>query len=122
MDRYNELRKKLNNATQKTQAGTQTINSVNMEMHRVSTVAKNAEQIISNIDEQFAKATKLNKTDIIFLFFATALQCVRWIALPAMDFESQKPSIEERKTSQQGAIEEEKAKKSFMEEHEDWEI
>ena len=47
------------------------------DAERVSSIAKNAHIIISNIDRQFEQATKLTGIDIGFLFFATALQVVR---------------------------------------------
>ena len=48
---------------------------------RVSAVAENASIIIDDIDRKFADVTKFNDTDIAFLFFATALQCVRQYVL-----------------------------------------
>ena len=47
------------------------------EAGRVADVAKNAEQIINDIDKEFEKVTKLTKSDIVFLFVAVALQCCR---------------------------------------------
>jgi len=47
------------------------------DAERVSIVAKDVHIIIKDIDRQFATATKLNKVDISFLFFAVALQVVR---------------------------------------------
>lgn len=47
------------------------------EYKRVENTYSNAPAIISDIEKQFKSATKLNKLDITFLFFATALQCVR---------------------------------------------
>lgn len=37
----------------------------------------NPETVLNEIDEKFKEATKLDNADIAFLFFATALQCVR---------------------------------------------
>lgn len=47
------------------------------EYKRVENVTSNAAVILKDLDKQFESATKLNGTDITFLFFATALQCVR---------------------------------------------
>lgn len=47
------------------------------ESYRVAEVARNSESILKNIEEEFESQTKLTKKDISFLFFATALQCVR---------------------------------------------
>ena len=85
MGKYDNLRNQLNSSTNKVQTGISKLSAVNTEMRRVANVAHSAESIINDIDEQFAKATKLDKTDIIFLFAATALQCARWILLPSLD-------------------------------------
>lgn len=47
------------------------------ESERVADVAHNARQINDDIEQEFEQQTGLNKTDVAFLFFATALQCVR---------------------------------------------
>lgn len=47
------------------------------ETERVANIAHNARQINNDLDHEFECQTGLNKTDITFLFFATALQCVR---------------------------------------------
>lgn len=53
------------------------LNNIAIDAERTAQIAKYSESIIENIDLQFEKATKLNKTDISFLLFATALQCIR---------------------------------------------
>lgn len=53
------------------------VHKITEESYRVADVAKNAETIIKNLDEEFEAQTKLRSKDIAFLFFATALQCVR---------------------------------------------
>lgn len=55
----------------------QGLNSTTQEMHRVSDICQNAEQIIVDIDKEFAAATKLDGFDVSFLFTATAMQCIR---------------------------------------------
>lgn len=47
------------------------------ESYRVADVAKNAPQIIANLEEEFEHRTRLQKQDMAFLFLATALQCCR---------------------------------------------
>lgn len=47
------------------------------ESYRVAEVAQNSESILKNLDAEFESQTKLTKKDITFLFFATALQCIR---------------------------------------------
>lgn len=44
---------------------------------RMAEIAKNAGDIIENIDQQFEHATQLDSIDVKFLLFATALQCIR---------------------------------------------
>lgn len=38
---------------------------------------KNVDEFIAQTDESFERATKLNKTDMLFLLFSTAMQCAR---------------------------------------------
>lgn len=47
------------------------------ETYRVADVAHNAEQTLNDLDLKFERLTGLNKLDITFLLFATALQCIR---------------------------------------------
>lgn len=47
------------------------------ESERVADVAHNARQINDDLEREFELKTGLDKTDVAFLFFATALQCVR---------------------------------------------
>lgn len=47
------------------------------ESQRVADLAGNADGVISDLEEEFEKRTKLHGQDIAFLFFATALQCAR---------------------------------------------
>ena len=117
MSKYDKLKKQLDNSFEKVTQGTNKISAVNSEMRRVADIAHNADTIIADIDSQFAQATKLNKTDIAFLFVATALQCIRWIALPSLDLDFKQTPPSERLTSQQGAQIEKQQQKSFLEDH-----
>lgn len=72
--------------------------SVN-EMHRVKSIASNAGEIIDNLDAEFENMTKLSSRDVEFLFFATALQCCRWILQPKINPHFSKVSKEERHDS-----------------------
>lgn len=47
------------------------------ENKRTQNIASNSEKCLSEIDRKFAVATKLDKKDFKFLFFAVAMQCVR---------------------------------------------
>lgn len=53
------------------------LDKIAADANRTSEIAKYSPMIIDDLDDQFEKATCLNKTDITFLFFATALQCIR---------------------------------------------
>jgi hypothetical protein len=52
-----------------------------VESTRVGTVAHDTTIIIKDLDEEFSSLTKLDKRDVLFLFIATALQCVRQYVL-----------------------------------------
>ena len=48
---------------------------------RVAEVAHNSRKILENLDAEFERQTGLDKTDVKFLFFATALQIGRWVVI-----------------------------------------
>lgn len=60
------------------------LNQVSKEYQRVTEISQSPAVIIEEIDSQFEEATKLTKTDVAFLFLATALQCIRQYTLTAM--------------------------------------
>lgn len=61
---------------------------------------KNVNIIISDIDKQFKEKTGIsNPKDMIFLWSAVAIQCVRWILIPKFDVETLTPTVEDRKDS-----------------------
>lgn len=51
------------------------------ETQRVAEVAHNSSIILEDLDAEFEKQTGLNKTDVKFLLFATALQIGRWVVI-----------------------------------------
>lgn len=53
------------------------LNRIAIDVDRTAKLAQYSDSLIEHIDLQFEKATKLNKTDVKFLLFATALQCIR---------------------------------------------
>lgn len=57
------------------------MNAIAAESSRVADVAHDAISIIENLDAEFESQTGLTKPDVAFMFFATALQCVRWVLL-----------------------------------------
>lgn len=61
---------------------------------------KTANVIIADIDKQFAEKTGIvNPKDMVFLWSAVAIQCVRWILIPTFDMETLTPTTEGRKDS-----------------------
>lgn len=86
---YNDLTSRLTQIQQREHA---TINNAETiientrglvdESERVSKVARYSEKHLLEIEHAFAQATSIsNKTDVIFLGIATALQCLRWVLL-----------------------------------------
>lgn len=51
------------------------------DAERTAEIYRNANRYLDNIDEQFTKATGLDKTDIAVLMLATALQVGRWVVI-----------------------------------------
>jgi hypothetical protein len=77
MEKYDELRKQLNDAVSDAKTDIAHINTIADEAGRISRVARDAHIIIEDIDRQFEQKTKLTKVDIGFLFLAVALQIAR---------------------------------------------
>lgn len=75
--KYDNLRKEKDKSIFDIKKETTNISNLSVEATRVAEVSKNVSIIIKDLDKQFEQATKLNGIDITFLFFATALQCVR---------------------------------------------
>lgn len=75
--KYEALKGKKENVIQSTKQDVLKLNQVSEEARRVSQVAKNVSIIIKDLDKQFEEATKLTRVDVGFLFFATAIQCIR---------------------------------------------
>lgn len=62
-----------------------TLNKGKEESQRVANLVHNSEKILDDLDDEFCKQTGLDKTDIKFLFFATALQIGKWVAINKID-------------------------------------
>lgn len=69
---------------------------IEYSIYRTKNICENNQEIINSIENDFLKMTRLQKSDIPFLFFATALQTLRWILLPSLDFDFKKISKEDR--------------------------
>jgi hypothetical protein len=77
MNKYDNLKKQLNDAVNGVKTDIARINTVADEAGRISRAARDAHIIIEDIDKQFEQKTKLTKVDIGFLFLAVALQVAR---------------------------------------------
>lgn len=70
------------------------------EVMRISNTIDDAYRIIDELDVQFARKTSLNETDIEFLFFAIAVQCIGWYFSPKIQTNFSQVSKEERHSAQ----------------------
>lgn len=77
MRKYDTLKGKKDAVISEVKSELDKMQLIGNESKRVSEVAGHAGIIINDLDRQFEQATKLDGIDITFLFFATALQCVR---------------------------------------------
>lgn len=66
------------------------------QLNKTSLIAQNNQIILADIEREFSQKVKLNKKDIGFLFFAAALQTIRWILLPKLDSNFEKISKQDR--------------------------
>lgn len=84
-------RKEIRSSSEKTLKNMEIIAN---ESLRVAEVAHNSRKIIENLDLEFERQTGLNSLDVKFLFFATALQCVRqyWLSNEKLRFKNDQES------------------------------
>ena len=75
--KYENLKKQKNNILSETKETIAKFDIISKEAERVSQISTNVSVILEDLDKQFEQATKLSGSDISFLFFATALQCIR---------------------------------------------
>ena len=100
--KYENLKKQKQTILLDAKQDTAAFDRISKEARRVSEVSANAAVILRDLDRQFEQATKLTGTDISFLFFATALQCIRQYLLTPFkermtDKESAKEAHEEER-------------------------
>lgn len=76
-----ELRKRRQALKEKTDTALNNMQIIAEESLRVAKVAHNSKEILDNLDAEFERQTGLDKTDVKFLFFATALQIGRWVVI-----------------------------------------
>ena len=72
-----ELRKRRKEISSRSDKTLKNMDTISYESFRVAEVAHNSKEIINNLDFEFKRQTGLNGLDVKFLFFATALQCIR---------------------------------------------
>lgn len=77
MGKLDKLKKQNQQITTAIKYESEHFQEVSTEYRRVAEIYKAPSIILSDIERDFNKATELNGVDIGFLFFATALQCVR---------------------------------------------
>lgn len=83
-----ELRKKRKTLNNSYDNVLENMERIEKESVRVAEVAHNSRQILDDLDRRFEEETGLNGVDIAFLFFATALQCIRqyWLSNEKLRF------------------------------------
>jgi hypothetical protein len=79
--RLQNIQERLNDINDRSKQTSQSMQDIANESFRVADYLHNAKQTLDNLDAEFEKQTELTKIDITFLFFATALQCVRQYVL-----------------------------------------
>lgn len=71
----------------------------NSEAERLSNVLSNPEKYLKELSDEFEEITALNKKEIRFLFFATALQCCRHLIQPQINLKFEKVPKDKRHDS-----------------------
>ncbi|MGC7873328.1 hypothetical protein ACPUYX_17615 [Desulfosporosinus sp. SYSU MS00001] len=87
-----ELRKRRKNLNQQSSRTLDNMYTIAKESERVAEVAHNSKAIIDNLESEFESQTGLIGVDVSFLFFATALQCIRQYVLSNESFRFNKAS------------------------------
>lgn len=81
MSRIDRLRKQNQETLEDAKGHLHELDKMGTEAGRVADVARDVNIIVSDLDRQFESATGLQWQDVKFLFFATALQCIRQYVL-----------------------------------------
>lgn len=79
-----ELKKRKEKLNKSTEKASDKMDKIIRESSRVSEIASNAQEILNDLDEQFEKATALDKFDVNFLFLTIMLQTIRWVLSPKL--------------------------------------
>jgi len=77
MDKLSEMKKRREALSRKSNTHLDNMDQIIDESNRVAQVADNSKVILDELDRNFEKITGLDRVDVTFLFFATALQCAR---------------------------------------------
>lgn len=85
-----ELRRRRKEVSSSSEKALRNMETIANESFRVAEVAHNSRDIINNLDLAFESQTGLNDLDVKFLFFATALQCIRqyWLSNDKLRFKN----------------------------------
>lgn len=95
MGKYDKLKNKNQIITNEVKQQASHFKEVSAEYERVSEIYANANVVIKDIDKQFSQATKLTGMDLKFVFFATALQCIRQYFITPFSLRDERPSEKE---------------------------
>lgn len=114
-----ELRKKREELDKRRNNTLNNMDKIIEESFRVADVAHNSKEILDNLDREFEKQTGLKGIDVTFLFFATALQVIKWAVLPEL---GNKIDKDNRISDKEGDQKVKAAKKNYSDKHSDWDV
>lgn len=112
-----DLRKKRKELSSRSEQTLKNMETITSESFRVAEIAHNSKEILENLELEFQKQTGLNKVDVNFLFFATALQVIKWVLLSKLEEVS---SNDNRISDTDGDRIVNKAKKYYSNKHNNW--
>lgn len=115
----NELRKKREELDKRRNNTLNNMDKIIGESLRVADVAHNSKEVLDNLDREFEKQTGLKGIDVTFLFFATALQVIKWAILPEL---GNKIDKDNRISDKEGDQKVKAAKKNYSDNHSDWDV
>ncbi len=93
---YDRLRQLNDEIFDENKQGLRNMQNACVSIHNTREICQNSEFILTQLDEEFLKRAKLTRKDLPFLFFAIALQTLRWILLPSFNLDFQKISKYDR--------------------------
>lgn len=111
MGKYDKLKKQNQQITADIKQDATHFQEISAEYNRVAEIYSAPSIILNDIDRQFSAATKLNGIDITFLFFATALQCIRQYFLTQFKLKDERPDDGQAADNTRGHTEEHSVRK-----------